>query len=100
MPPKRACPVSFLRAVLTGEKSYFLNSQIPYVYIDQLEGITIKNVLDRVYKHPEVRKYLPDYEEPEKFIPRDWLFAVVNKVDPSFFKRAQAEVHQNRKKPD
>ena len=45
-----------------------------------------------------MRKYLPDYEEPEKFIPRDWLFAIVNKVDSTFFKRAVAEVGEVRKK--
>jgi hypothetical protein len=72
---------------------------VPYVYIDQLEGLTVKNVLDKVYKVPDVRKYLPDYEEPEKFIPRDWLFAIVNKLDPTFFKRAAAEVSEKRKKP-
>lgn len=54
--------------------------------------------MEKVYGVPEVRKYLPDYDEPEKFIPRDWLFAVVNKIDPTFFKRVVREVCENRKK--
>lgn len=100
LPPKRSCSVNFLRGILQGEKSYFLNKDVPYVYIDQLEGLTIKNVLDKVYQIPDVKKYLPDHDEPEKFIPRDWLFAVVNKLDPTFFTRATAEVQGLRKKPE
>lgn len=34
MPPKRACPVAFLKQILTGEKTYFFNADVPNVYID------------------------------------------------------------------
>ena len=40
-----------------------------------------------------MRQYLPDYEEsPEKKISREFLFSIVNKVDPTFFSRAVKEL--------
>jgi len=45
-----------------------------------------------------VRQYLPDYdEEPEKKIPREFLFSIVNKLDPTFFSRAAKELAPKKK---
>ena len=83
---------------MTGRKKYFLNSQVPYVVIENLEYLTVKNVLEKVYSDPNVRVYLPDYDEnPERHISRDFLFAIVNKLDPTFFKRAAADIASRRK---
>ena len=93
MPPKRQCSIYFLRCLLDGSKKYFLNKDVPYVYIEKLKGLTIKSVLSQVYSKPEVRAYLPDYDEfPEKFINREHLFGIVNKLDPTFFERAMANI--------
>jgi hypothetical protein len=71
---------------------------VPYVYVQKLNRLTVKNVMDKVYDIPEVRKYLPDYpSHPERYMNRDFLYSIVNKLDPTFFKRAQHEVAEHRK---
>ena len=98
LPPKQFIDVFFLKQILTGEKLYFLNHEVPYVYVQKLERLTVKNVLNNVYDIPEVRRYLPDYARtPEKYMNRDFLYGIVNKLDPSFFQRAQQEVGARRK---
>ena len=45
-----------------------------------------------------MRKYLPDYDEkPERFMNRDFLFGIVNKVDPTFFDRATRDIVKTKK---
>ena len=75
--------------IMTGEKRYFLNRDIPVVYIQKLNKITVEEVLAKVYHLREVRAYLPDFETyPERKMNRDFLFGIVNKLDPTFFARA------------
>lgn len=89
MPPKRNCTVHFLKQILEGTKSYFTNTDIPNVFVQKLDGLTVKSVLAQVYNVPEVRAYLPDFDEnPERYINREYLFAIVNRIDPSYFRRA------------
>ena len=53
--------------------------------------------MQKVYHIPDVRKYLPDYpDHPERYMNRDFLYSIVNKLDPSFFKRVQHEVSDRR----
>ncbi len=35
---------------------------MPVVYIQRLEKLTIKNVLEKVYSNETVRQYLPDFD--------------------------------------
>jgi hypothetical protein len=98
LPPERDCPIDFLRDILTGKKKYFKNNDIPYFHMQKLEHITIKNVMKKVYDVPDVRIYLPDYRtKPEKHMNRDYLFAILNKLDPSYFNRVTTEVESRRK---
>lgn len=98
MPPKDTISIQFIKALLTGQKQYFFNKDVPTVFIEKLQHLTVKNVLDRVYNVPEVRVYLPDYDKhPERSMSREFLFAIVNKVDPTFFQRAQQEIHSKKK---
>lgn len=58
-----------------------------------MEHLTVENVLDKTYNVPEIRQYLPDYDvDAHKRIPRDYLFAIVNKVDGTFFPRVIREL--------
>lgn len=42
---------------------------------------------------PEVRKYLPDFDEkPERRLNREFVFGIVNTLDPTFFARVQSEL--------
>ena len=54
--------------------------------------------MKKVYDVPEVRKYLPDYpEHPDRYMNRDFLYSIINKLDTTFFQRAQIEVSDRRK---
>ena len=89
LPPKSMCPIEFLRMIMTGEKRYFLNKDVPVVYVQKLNKITVGEILRKVYHLREVRAYLPDFETyPERKMNRDFLFGIVNKLDPTFFTRA------------
>lgn len=82
-----------MRDVLTGNKLYFKNIEVPCVYVQKMENLTLKNVLDKVYDVAAVRQYLPDFEDnPEKNLSRDFVFAIVNKIDPTFFARLTDEL--------
>jgi hypothetical protein len=75
--------------IMTGEKRYFLNKDVPVVLVQKLNKITVEEVLAKVYHLREVRAYLPDFETyPERKMNRDFLFGIVNKLDPTFFARA------------
>jgi len=78
-----------------GTKKYFTNKEVPNVYVVKLDHLTVKNVMDKVYHVPEVRCYLPEFDEPaHKKMNRDFLFAIVNKIDASYFTRAQNDIEE------
>lgn len=61
--------------------------------------MTLKNVLEKVYNVAELRKYLPDFEtKPDKRLNREFVFSIVNKLDPTFFSRVHAELDLRAKK--
>ena len=65
--------------------------------VPRLQHLTVENVIDKVYNVPEVRIYLPDFaKEPEARIPREFLFAIVHKIDPSFFTRVTRELENKQ----
>lgn len=106
LPPYRGANISFLRQILSGEKKYYLQAEIPSVRVLRHKQISVDKVLKIVRKNKEMSQYLPDYEEGEsKRIDRDFLFALVNKMDPDFFARANKQIEQralnklNVKKP-
>jgi hypothetical protein len=54
-------------------------------------------VINKVYNIPQVRQYLPDFEkDASKRIPRQFLFAIVHKLDPEFFRRAIDEIERTQ----
>jgi hypothetical protein len=98
LPPKRLCSIQFLRDILSGKKKYFYTHDIAMINVCRIEHLTVKSVLDKIYNMPDVRVYLPDFDtEPEKRINRDYLFAIVHKLDPSFFKRVTEELHTKQR---
>lgn len=69
------------------------------MYIQRFEDLTLKNVLDKVYNVAELRKYLPDFEDkPDKRLNREFVFSIINKLDPTFFNRVHIELDQRAKK--
>jgi hypothetical protein len=91
-----------MKQILTGEKSYFLQSEIGTLTIPRLQYLNMELIVQKVYNIAAVRKYLPDYtDNPSKRLCRDFMFAIVHKLDPDFFKQAVAEIetHIVEKKP-
>ena len=66
---------------------------MPALNIVRLRHLNLKNVLDKVYDEPDVRVYLPDFErDAARRINRNFLFQIVNKIDPNFFPLAIKEI--------
>jgi hypothetical protein len=79
--------------VLQGEKKYFLQSDVPNVYVPRNKLLSVERVYRKVAKNPVVSEYLPDYDaEIEKRMDRDFLFSIINKLDVDFFTRALDEL--------
>jgi hypothetical protein len=59
LPPKSMCPLEFMRMIMTGEKKYFLNKDVPVVFVQKLNKITVEEVLNKVYHLPPRLRYVP-----------------------------------------
>ena len=58
--------------------------------------LTVKRVIKLVKDHASVMEYLPTISEENWYIEREFLFDIVNTVDPRFFKDALAELESRR----
>lgn len=89
--------MEFLKDVLSGKKSYFLQKDIRIMKIPKCPEITVDRVLQQVKGQKDVMKYLPDIPLAGKhYIERDFLFSIVNTVDPDYFRSALAELEARR----
>lgn len=57
--------------------------------------LTVKRVIELVVNLPDLMVYLPDKDEltPQR-TPREFLFTIVNTLDPSFFPDALKEIEE------
>ena len=59
--------------------------------------ITVDRVLQQVKGIKDIMKYLPDIPLVGKhYVERDFLFSIVNTVDPDYFRSALAELEARR----
>ena len=85
--------MEFIKDVLSGKKSFFLQKDIRMMKIPKCPEITVDRVLQQVRGIKEIMKYLPDIPLVGKhYIEREFLFSVVNTVDPDYFRLALAEL--------
>ena len=56
----------------------------------------MKRVIKYIKDHAEVMAYLPTVSDNNQYIEREFLFDVVNTIDPKFFKDALAQLEQRR----
>ena len=60
-----------------------------------MKVITVESVLKLALSNPWIARYLPDKADLEQdYLPRDFLFTIVNTLEPTYFKRALAEYHE------
>jgi len=72
------------------------------VVVPRIQFLSTELVMSKVYDIPAVRAYLPDFDkDAAKRMSRQFLFAIVHKLDPDFFRRAIREIesHIVEKKP-
>lgn len=85
LPPRRACRLSFLTEIMQGKKRVFNNSEIK-IYRTDDKKITLELVLEQIKTSTEVLAYLPSKHAEATGI-REYVFAIVNTIDKSFFER-------------
>ena len=63
------------------------------------DRLTVARVIKRVQSHSAIMLYLPTVSETGKqYIEREFLFDIVNTIDPTFFRDALAELEARRGK--
>ena len=89
--------MEFLKDILASRKKYFLVSEISHIHVPMCPELTVERVLSQVKAHPSMLEYLPTISDTGKqYIERDFLFNVVNTIDPNFFRDALAEIEGRR----
>ena len=84
--------------MFAGEKRFFYSKDICLVTVPRCTAISVKYVLARIIERPEIMLYVPDLTSVNsKSVDRDFLFNVVNTVDPDFFK-AEVERQEQAKR--
>jgi hypothetical protein len=50
-----------------------------------LAELTVKNLINKAYADRKISSYLPELQGKKKVINRDFLFTIINTVNPDFF---------------
>ena len=86
MPEQRYCTMDYLRCVLNGRKSCFANSQVRKVKVPRYKQLTLEKVLQHCISNSRILQYLPNLpENGEPPCDRDFLFTIVNTIEPDYF---------------
>ena len=80
-----------MRDLLKGTKKAFKRSTIKSVYVTDRRYITMKRIVAQVKNNPFYMKYLPDKPHTAG---RQFVYNVVNSLDPDYFRVALGEVER------
>ena len=59
--------------------------------------LSIVRVLKQVMRHKEISQYLPEFKKvTTKSVDREFLFGLVNTIDPFYFPDAMGEIEEYR----
>ena len=86
LPPEEKCSLEFMGQLLRGEKKALSLDDIKPVKVADRRFITVKRVCEQVKNNTVYMKYLPD---KPALCGRDFLFTIVNTLDPLYFRHAQ-----------
>jgi hypothetical protein len=75
---------------LSGKKLAYQYWEVSICRVQPRSQFTIKSVLKSFQSNQTLVKYLPD--EPLAHVTRDYLFTLVNTLDPTFFRRAEEDL--------
>ena len=93
MPPEDKCSLEFIGQILRGEKKILHLDDIKPVKVADKRFITVKNVCEQVKNNEVYMRYLPDKPSSAG---RQFIFNIVNTLDPDYFRYAQREVEKRR----
>ena len=78
--------MDFLRLLLNGRKSYFTNDQVKRVNVPRYKELTTAKVAEYCTSKPAIVRYLPHIRlDGEPTVDRDFLFSILNTVEPEWF---------------
>ena len=90
--------MEFIRALLNGRKRYFKNDELRKVKVPRYKQLTFAKVLDHCAGKPTVMAYLPNQRlDGEPTCDRDFLFTILNTLEPDYFPAQLREVEEEKK---
>ena len=96
MPKASKCKLIFLQAILYGQKKCLRQKEVPAKTVPHWPGLTVKNVYPQVWDWPNVREYLPDWDN--KFPERDFFFKVLYTLHPEKVESMIEQAGESRNK--
>ena len=90
--------MEYLRAILNGRKRYFKNEQARKVRVPRFRQLTTSKVLDYVKERQDVMRYLPNFRlDGEPTVDREFMFTVLNTLEPDYFPAQLEAIEAERK---
>ena len=98
LPERRYCSMDFIRALLNGHKSYFKQEQLRRVKVPRYKQLTYSKVMEYCSERPSILRYLPQPRlDDEPTCDRDFLFTIINTIDPEYFPSQLSAVEEEKK---
>ena len=90
--------MEFIRALLNGRKRYFKNDALRKVKVPRYKQLTYSKVIDHCTSKPTIMAYLPNQRlDGEPTCDRDFLFTILNTLEPDYFPAQLQEVEEEKK---
>lgn len=87
--------INFMKDILSGKKKFFRRNEIKPVLVPMNPALSVKRVIEMVKKSKLIMNYLPNANELcHERISREYLFTIINTLDPDFFPGAIAELEE------
>ena len=90
--------MDFIRALLNGRKLYFKQEQLRKVKVPRYKQLTYAKVMEYCIEKPNILRYLPNQRlDGEPTCDRDFLFTILNTLDPEYFPSQLQAVEEEKK---
>ena len=85
--PEKLCSYNFLKDILAKKKFVFHTCEIVEPILPSYAKFSCKHLLEVAIKSKDVMRYLPEADELDsKRVCKRWLVAIINTLDPTYFK--------------
>ena len=98
LPPMLATNKGYLSGVMMGDKKCVTCEDVRVIKVPQIEGLTIKEILEFARSKINIKEYLPEYDY-EREHNREWLWNVIHSLlGESFRKHVEKKWKEREKK--